>query len=78
MIKKWRLHRFESSCDCATVQLPCEDDYGFEDDVDDEYGDEDGDDDDGDSDHGDDYTDVNPVVTVRLLGRLAALWFRFQ
>ena len=41
--------------------------------------DDDGDDDDnGDVDHGDDYTDVNPVVTVRLFSRLAALWFRFQ
>ena len=64
-----------------TVQLPCEDGYGFEDvqdDVDDEYGDEEDDDDGDGDDHGDDYTDVNPVVTVRLLGRLAALWFRFQ
>ena len=32
----------------------------------------------GDVDHGDDYTDVNPVVTVRLLARLVALWFRCQ
>ena len=52
--------------------MRCEDDV--QDDIDDEYGNED---DDG-HDHGDDYTDVNPVVTVRLLGRLAALWFRFQ
>ena len=47
-----------------------------EDDDDDDEEEEEKEDDDGDED--DDYTDVNPVVTVRLSGRLCALWFRCQ